>query len=159
MVTQNHFVIPATVLEKFRSQGFPEGVTLTADHCTYIKLIFLTGMCSGRKRLTATLWADHRRCLSQMKSSNFERERGSKTTFPFVSSLSREKEIARADLGRSGHILSEQLHLVRWICAEKVAWSRPRYSLNILKSRVSTGRGICSEICTILPNCSASSLS
>ena len=33
MVTQNHFVIPATVLEKFRSRGFPEGVTLTADHC------------------------------------------------------------------------------------------------------------------------------
>ena len=34
MVTQNHFVIPTTVLEKFRSRGFPEGVTLTADHCT-----------------------------------------------------------------------------------------------------------------------------
>ena len=34
MVTQNHFVIPATVLEKFISRGFPEGVTLTADHCT-----------------------------------------------------------------------------------------------------------------------------
>ena len=33
MVTQNHFVIPATVLEKLRSRGFPEGVTLTADHC------------------------------------------------------------------------------------------------------------------------------
>ena len=33
MVTQNHFVIPATFLEKFRSRGFPEGVTLTADHC------------------------------------------------------------------------------------------------------------------------------
>ena len=33
MVTQNHFVIPATVLEKFRSRGYPEGVTLTADHC------------------------------------------------------------------------------------------------------------------------------
>ena len=33
MVTQNHFVIPAAVLEKFRSRGFPEGVTLTADHC------------------------------------------------------------------------------------------------------------------------------
>ena len=33
MVTQNHFVIPATVLEKFRYRGFPEGVTLTADHC------------------------------------------------------------------------------------------------------------------------------
>ena len=33
MVTQNHFVIPATVLEKFRSRGFPEGVTLAADHC------------------------------------------------------------------------------------------------------------------------------
>ena len=25
MVTQNHFVIPATVLEKFRSRGFPRG--------------------------------------------------------------------------------------------------------------------------------------
>ena len=34
MVTQNHFVIPATVLEKFRSRGFPEGVTLTSDHCS-----------------------------------------------------------------------------------------------------------------------------
>ena len=34
MMTQNHFEIPATVLEKFRSRGFPEGVTLTADHCT-----------------------------------------------------------------------------------------------------------------------------
>ena len=34
VVTQNHFVIPAAVLEKFRSRGFPEGVTLTADHCT-----------------------------------------------------------------------------------------------------------------------------
>ena len=33
MVTQNHFVIPATFLEKFRSRGYPEGVTLTADHC------------------------------------------------------------------------------------------------------------------------------
>ena len=35
MVTQNHFVIPATVLEKFRSRGFPEGVTVTAYHCIY----------------------------------------------------------------------------------------------------------------------------
>ena len=34
MVTQNYFAIPATVLEKFRSRGFPEGVTLTTDHCT-----------------------------------------------------------------------------------------------------------------------------
>ena len=33
MVTQNNFVIPAVVLEKFRSRGFPEGVTLTSDHC------------------------------------------------------------------------------------------------------------------------------
>ena len=33
MVTQNHFVTPATVLEKFRSRGIPEGVTLNADHC------------------------------------------------------------------------------------------------------------------------------
>ena len=38
MVTQNHFVIPAMVLEKFRSRGFPEGVTLTADHCTLSSL-------------------------------------------------------------------------------------------------------------------------
>ena len=37
MVTQNHFVIPATVLEKFRSRGFPVGVTLTADHCMWFK--------------------------------------------------------------------------------------------------------------------------
>ena len=42
MVTQNHFVIPATVLEKFRSRGFPEGVTETAQdfigmkNCTQI---------------------------------------------------------------------------------------------------------------------------
>ena len=36
MVTQNYFVMPATVLEKFRSRGFPEGVTLTADHCNMI---------------------------------------------------------------------------------------------------------------------------
>ena len=36
MVTQNHFVIPATFLEKFRSRGFPEGVTLTADHFNLI---------------------------------------------------------------------------------------------------------------------------
>ena len=36
MVTQNHFVMPAAVLEKFGSRGFPEGVTLTADHCTCI---------------------------------------------------------------------------------------------------------------------------
>ena len=35
MVTRNHFVIPATVLEKFRSRGFPQGVTLTADHCIW----------------------------------------------------------------------------------------------------------------------------
>ena len=33
MVTQNYFAIPAMILEKLRSQGFPEGVTLTADHC------------------------------------------------------------------------------------------------------------------------------
>ena len=31
MVTQNHFVMPATVLEKLRSRGFPEGVTVTAQ--------------------------------------------------------------------------------------------------------------------------------
>ena len=37
MVTQNHLVIPATVLEKFRSRGFPEGVTLTANHCSYLR--------------------------------------------------------------------------------------------------------------------------
>ena len=36
MVTQNYFVMPATVLEKFRSRGFPEGVTLTADHCSLL---------------------------------------------------------------------------------------------------------------------------
>ena len=36
MVTQNHFVIPATVLEKFRSRGFPEGVTVTAQVCKEI---------------------------------------------------------------------------------------------------------------------------
>ena len=34
MVTQNHFVASAMVLEKFRSRGFPEVVTLTADHYT-----------------------------------------------------------------------------------------------------------------------------
>ena len=39
MVTRNHFVIPATVLEKFRSRGFPEGVTLTADHCSMYLVI------------------------------------------------------------------------------------------------------------------------
>ena len=38
MVTQNYFSIPATVLEKFKSRGFPEGVTLTADHCKQILL-------------------------------------------------------------------------------------------------------------------------
>ena len=38
MVTQNHFVIPTTVLEKFRSQGFPEGVTVTAHYCMYLKV-------------------------------------------------------------------------------------------------------------------------
>ena len=32
-MTQNLFVIPATVLEKFRSRGFPEGVTVTAQEC------------------------------------------------------------------------------------------------------------------------------
>ena len=36
MVTQKYFVIPATVLEKFRSRGFPEGVTLTGDHCNSV---------------------------------------------------------------------------------------------------------------------------
>ena len=35
MVTQNHFVISATVLEKFISRGWPEGVTQTTDHCKY----------------------------------------------------------------------------------------------------------------------------
>ena len=34
MVTQNHFVIPTTVLAKFRFPGFPEGVTVTAQDCT-----------------------------------------------------------------------------------------------------------------------------
>ena len=43
MVTQNHFVIPATVLEKFRSRGFPQAATLTADHCTQLKI---SSICS-----------------------------------------------------------------------------------------------------------------
>ena len=29
-------MIPATVLEKFRSRVFPEGVTLTGDHCNSV---------------------------------------------------------------------------------------------------------------------------
>ena len=46
MVTQNHFVIPTMGLEKFRSRGFPNGVTLTADHCTN----FLTEINPGHNR-------------------------------------------------------------------------------------------------------------
>ena len=38
MVTQNPFVIPATVLEKFRSRWFPKDVTLTADHCNNCRI-------------------------------------------------------------------------------------------------------------------------
>ena len=38
MVTQNHFVIPATVLEKFRPRGFTKGVTVPDQDCTeYLK--------------------------------------------------------------------------------------------------------------------------
>ena len=48
MVTQNHIVIPATVLEKFRFRGFPEGVTLTADHCNELDvLVGATGRPCG----------------------------------------------------------------------------------------------------------------
>ena len=49
-MTQNHFVIPATVLEKFRSRGFPEGVTLTADHC--ITLISVEVLRSRQRGVT-----------------------------------------------------------------------------------------------------------
>ena len=47
MVNQNHFVIPATVLEKFRSRGFPKGVTLTADHCN-MTCLTLSGVKTRR---------------------------------------------------------------------------------------------------------------
>ena len=50
MVTQNHFVIPATVLEKFRSRGFPEGVTLNADHCR-VTALWLQLMISCLQKL------------------------------------------------------------------------------------------------------------
>ena len=50
MVTQNHFVIPATVLEKFRYRGFPEGVTLTADHCKLKPVFFCMYHCACRPK-------------------------------------------------------------------------------------------------------------